>query len=340
VGTLNGPTPASLVIVTYESAIHLPHLLDALAADPAGAAEVIVVDNASGDNSAAIADSAGATVIRMTTNEGFAAACHVGADAASQPVLVFLNPDTVPHEGWLPPLVAAVEGSGVGAASSTIELATAPGHFNTSGGALTYYGVAWATDVGEPIGGGGDVVETPFPSGAAMAMTADMWRQMGGFRADFFLYQEDADLGWRLRMRGLRSVRVPASVVAHDYDFTRNPDKMFHLERNRLLMLRANYRTSTLVLLVPALLFVELGVLVIAVRDGWAGAKIRSWGAAWRGRKQNASWRRSIIRTVDDGAILATMETSPSGVTQMQVPLARFVGWLLAAYVRLVRLIV
>ncbi len=339
-GILSGPTPVSIVIVSYESAADLPELLGALAADAEGPAEVIVVDNASADNSAAVAEAAGAIVIRMPSNVGFSAGCHAGADLASNDTVVFLNPDTVPRAGWLPPLVDALTLPSVGAACATLELMDRPGHFNSSGGALTYYGVAWATDVGTPIPKELDPVETPFPSGAAMAIKVDTWRELGGYRPDFFMYHEDSDFGWRLRLRGLRSVRVPASVVAHSYEFERNEYKMFYLERNRLMMLRANYRGLTLALLAPVLGAVELGILIIAIRDGWGDAKVRSWKGAWRARKATKAWRASIVRTVTDGDILASMQSSPAGASQVRVPAARLVGWLLGGYLRFVRLFV
>lgn len=333
-------TPVSVVIVSFESAAHLPQLLETLATDSEGPAEVIVVDNASTDDSAAIAAEAGATVIRMPSNVGFAAGCHAGADLAGNDTVVFLNPDTVPRAGWLPPLVDALALPSVGAACATLELLERPGHFNSSGGALTYYGVAWATDVGAPMPTELDPIETPFPSGAAMAIKIDTWRELGGYRPDFFMYHEDSDLGWRLRLRSLRSVRVPASVVAHSYEFERNEYKMFYLERNRLMMLRANYRGLTLALLAPVLVAVEVGILIIAIRDGWGGAKVRSWKGAWRARQATKAWRESIVRTVTDGDILQSMQSSPAGASQVRVPAARFVGWLLSGYLRLVRLFV
>ena len=339
-GILSGPTPVSIVIVAYESAAYLPTLLEALATDKDGAAEVIVVDNASRDDGADIAEASGATVIRLPSNVGFSAGCHVGADAAANTTVVFLNPDTVPTPGWLPPLIDALALPSVGAACATLELADRPGRFNSSGGALTYYGIAWATDLGEPIPPESDPVETPFPSGAAMAMRLETWKELGGYRPDFFMYHEDSDLGWRLRLRSLRSVRVPASVVAHSYEFERNEYKMFYLERNRLMMLRSNYRGVTLALLAPVLIAVEVGVLIIAIRDGWGGAKVRSWKGAWRGRKATKEWRGSILRTVTDGDILAGMQSSPAGASQVRVPAARFVGWLLGGYLRFVRLFV
>jgi GT2 family glycosyltransferase len=281
------------------------------------------------------------TWVPLGENTGFGAGCHAGAERARNDVVAFLNPDAVPAPGWLPPLVAALEGAGVGAAMATVELAGEPGHFNTSGGRLTYYGLAWVSDYGVPIPEEDAPVEVAFPSGTAMAMTKAVWERMGGFRRGLFLYHEDTDLGWRLRLRGLRSVRVPGSRVAHDYSFDRNRDKLFYLERNRLVLLASNYRGPTLAVLAPALALVEAGVLAVALRDGWLRTKL----AAWRGflalRCEWRAARRAVAenRTVGDAALLETMDTTLAGMRVPTVRLPRGLGVVdavLAAYLRLV----
>jgi GT2 family glycosyltransferase len=322
VGDLTGPTSASVIIVTYNSALHLGRLFAALAADDQGPAEVIVVDNASSDDGADLAERAGARVVRLEQNEGFAIGCHVGVEVANQGVVVFLNPDTVPSPGWLLPLLAALDLPGVGAASPTIDLTAQAGRFNTSGGGMTFYGLAWASDLGTPIDDATEPATVPFPSGAAVAMRRSTWAQLGGFRRDFFMYYEDADLGWRMRMRGLRSVRVPTSVVAHDYDFGRNPDKLYRLERNRLLALRANYRRGTRVLLGPALWIANRGITFVALRDGWWRRRV---AAAWSARRSSPETnshyaRNQQERTVGDAAVIEALASGLDGMTQQSAP--------------------
>src|SRR6185437_9739033 len=80
------------VVVTHNSAGDLAGLL---ACEPLRAAfdRIVVVDNASTDESRAVAAEAGAEVIALAANEGFAAACNHGAAAARGELVAFLNPD-------------------------------------------------------------------------------------------------------------------------------------------------------------------------------------------------------------------------------------------------------
>lgn len=327
--------PVTVVVVTHNSASHLSPTLRALLDDPRGPAEILVVDNASTDESLRIAERHGVRSISFDHNQGFGAGCNAGAGAATQPLVAFINPDVHPSPGWLPPLVEVLREPGVGAVMPTIELADRPGHFNTSGGALTYVGLSWATDSGRPIPPEEHPVEVPFPSGAAFLISRDIFQALGGFREDFFMYVEDADLGWRLLLRDLRTLRVPRSRVSHDYHFLRNPGKLFYLERNRLRMLAANYRWDTLVALLPALLLTELGVAVVAARDGWLPAKLRSWGAllSQPGLLRRTHRQVQRGRLVGDAAVLRSLGADLGRMGQVRPPPGvGLAGGLLRAY--------
>lgn len=316
-------TPASVVIVTYNSQLHLEEALRALQDDPEGPTEVVVVDNGSTDLTAEVASGYEVRWLPLDENRGFGAACNAGAEKSAHDLIVFLNPDTVPAPGWLPPLAKALAEPAVGAATATVELAGQPGHFATSGGALTYFGLTWNTDSGLPIPPNLERKVVPFPVGAAMSMRRDLFELIGGFREELFLYLEDTDLGWRIRLRGLESVQVPESRVTHDYEFLRRHRlKLFYLERNRLNMLLANYRWSTLLLLSPVLAAVELGTLLLAVRDGWLKTKLAAWRGVWRQRHSalRAHRRAQSMRLVGDAAILRSMQTGLAGISQVNLP--------------------
>jgi len=332
----------SVIIVTHDSAELVGPVLDTL--EDEEAAEVIVVDSASTDDTLAIVDrhigdKRRVRLIARDENIGFAEGAHVGADAAAGDVLVFLGHDTVPQPGWLSPLVAAATKDGIGAAMATIEDAEAPGTFNTSGGHLTYFGLAWVSDLGETIPGEeSGLLPVPFPSGAAMAITRARWEQFGGFRRGFFMYHEDTDLGWRLRLADLDVVRVAESRVLHRYDFARSPQKLFWLERNRRALLDTNYRRPTRIILAPAFLMVDAGIWLVARRDGWADERRRASVPEPGGRSSRRAARMLVEdnRRVGDSVILRSMESSISGIPQVKPPRgSALVDRMLGAYLRM-----
>ena len=310
----------SVVIVTHQSEAFVGRVLDLLAADDDGPDEIIVVDNASTDSTRQIVEREGVRLVALDENIGFAGGCHAGVEASSGDTVVFIGHDTHPRPGWIPPLVAAVSDPHIGAAMATIDQADDPDAFNTSGGHLTYYGIAWVSDLGSPIPATEpQLVDVAFPSGAAMAIRRDTWDRFGGFRHSLFMYHEDTDLGWRLRLAGLRVVRASESRVGHDYDFSRTPAKMFWLERNRRILLATNYRTSTRVVLAPAFLAADVGVTIVAVRDGWITQKMKAWRDTWRSRSRWLPDRQvtASLRTIGDAPILETMDWSVTDITQV-----------------------
>jgi glycosyltransferase involved in cell wall biosynthesis len=93
-----------VVVVTYASAEHLEPCLRALP----DWCSVVVVDNASPDDSADIAERCGARVVRNPDNRGFAAAANQGVALGSNELVLLLNPDAVVDERSLCALVDAL----------------------------------------------------------------------------------------------------------------------------------------------------------------------------------------------------------------------------------------
>ena len=310
------------VIVTHNSKAHVEANLTRLLDDPAGPEQVLVVDNASTDATLDIVRRYPVDLVALDTNTGFPAGCNTGAARARHDVLVFLNPDTEPHPGWLPPVLIALDEPGVGAAQPVIDLTYRPGCYFTSHSELTYLGFAWSTDAGRPIPPDVAMSDVAFPSGAALAIKRSTFEALGGFREGYFLYLEDVDLGWRLRLKGLRSVQVPGARISHDYDFERHETKMYYLERNRLRMVLANYQRSTRRLLAPALVAVELGVVAAALKNHWFGDKLRAWRDLWRLRSsiRVEAAQTAAQRRVSDADMIASMGAAFTGITQISLP--------------------
>ncbi len=250
--------------------------------------QVIVVDNGGGPEIALAAARDGVTVISPGRNLGFAAGCNEGARHASGEERVFLNPDTVVAPGALAELVRPLEDSTIGIVSARLRLLDRPELLNSAGNEVHVTGIAWAGLYGEPAERVTELRDVAFPTGAAMAIRRELFEELGGFTEELFMYQEDLELGWRVRLRGLRVVVNPAADVYHEYEFGRNPGKHYLLERNRLVFVLSSYSPRLLLLLSPVLASTEAAMLLLAVKEGWARDKLAGWG--WLIR--NVGWLR------------------------------------------------
>src|SRR4051794_27147416 len=194
----------AFVTVTYNSAAELARLAASIERHLPGA-PLLVVDNASVDDSRAVAERAGATVIALDTNRGFGAAANAGVAAIDAPVTILVNPDVELVDDSLASLAARAEpgrllaplllnddgsrqdnahplpASGATAVYSLIPGAALPGPLRRRvepWQAGTPRRVGWAT-------------------AACLVARTDTLRELGPFDASIFLYAEDLELGLR-----------------------------------------------------------------------------------------------------------------------------------------------
>ena len=181
-------------------------------------------------------------LVRNAENVGFGAACNQAAGARRAAAhLAFLNHDSVPEPGWLAALVAGADDDpGVGAVAG--DRAACPTARQHGGNRLHYLGFSWAPAGGEPPRG------PPYEMRPARAPRCScrarrLRARSAASGSELFLYCEDTDLSWRLRLAGCGRGRA-RGALEHDYEFGAQPEKLFQLERNRLLVLRANYEAG------------------------------------------------------------------------------------------------
>jgi N-acetylglucosaminyl-diphospho-decaprenol L-rhamnosyltransferase len=307
----------AVVTVLYRCEKYMPGLLASIAEVdyPRDRLELHLVDNGAGEGSLAAARREIArlgerlppvVVHEPGGNLGFAAGNNLGLRAAVERGVDYaflLNPDATFEPPALRAAVAVAEGrADVGAVQSLLVLGDAPEQVNTSGNHIHFLGFGY---VGGYLSARAAVSSEPrdiaFASGACVLLPVPVLKRVGLFDETLWLYHEDLDLGWRIRVAGLRSLVAPASVCRHHYEFSRATSKWYWMERNRWIVVLKNYRLATLLLLLPALLLADLGLLVMAARAGWLGAKLRSlgwflrpsaWRYLWRGRHAVAAIRR------------------------------------------------
>ena len=129
------------------------------------------------------------------------------------------NPDTVVEEGAIAQLERAVEDPAVGIAMARLRLLDEPEKLNSSGIEVHVTGIGWAGGYGEPAESITEVRDIAAPSGTAMAVRTETFRELGGFAEELFMYLEDLELGWRARLAGYRNVIDPAADVLHEYEY-------------------------------------------------------------------------------------------------------------------------
>ena len=309
-------TLVSVVVVNYNGADALERCLRALLADSGQVeTEILVVDNASWDGSAAIAERLGAEhdslrLIRSETNRGYPGAVNFALPQARGEHVAVLNMDVVVGDGWLEPLVAFLESNpDTGAVCPLIVLESDPGRINAAGQNVHPTALGFNRWLDKPRERAGkDPVRVSGLHGAAFVVRRELLERLGGWDDTGFLYHEDVELSWLLRLAGKDIHCVPASTVSHDYHLTMFPDKLFLLERNRWKMLLSNLRGRTRLALSPLLALSELMMwgYCLLRGPGFLRAKWRSYG--WlRAHAEDVRHRRREIaplRRSSDWAVL------------------------------------
>jgi GT2 family glycosyltransferase/glycosyltransferase involved in cell wall biosynthesis len=235
---------------------------------PADRLELVVVDNASGDGSAArIRDAVPhAVLVESGTNLGFAGGCNLGAARARGEFLGFINNDARPAVNWITAAVETLEReTGVAAVASKV-LDWDGERIDYVDGSLTWYGMGYKRECEQPDTGEWDTAkDVLFATGAAMFVRADVYRAVDGFDDRYFMFYEDVDLGWRLNLLGWRVRYVPTSVAYHRHHASMKSygpwREHYLLERNALFSLYKNLGDELLAKALPA-------ALLLAVRRG------------------------------------------------------------------------
>jgi N-acetylglucosaminyl-diphospho-decaprenol L-rhamnosyltransferase len=269
----------AVAIVTFDNAGQIGATLRALEEQLEERDDLILVDNASRDGTAAAARAASprARVLEQGTNLGFAGGCHAAAAASSAPLLLFLNPDAEPAPGCLAALRSvAAERPDWGAWQALVTM-DGGAAINTAGNVTHFLGMGWAGRCGHPVGEAPSAPEeVSFASGAALAVRREAWEALGGFEPRYFMYGEDLDLCLRLRLSGWRVGIAPAARVEHRYEFSKGGRKWYLLERNRWWTVLGVYPAALLLLLLPALLLAELALLAVAWKGSWLPQKLHA----------------------------------------------------------------
>jgi len=304
----------SLIVVNYNGGVSLLSCLEALISDPYSAREIIVVDNASTDQSPIILKDMSARhpnfiVVWSKQNLGYAGGVNLALGVAHGSYVAVLNMDVVVDSGWLAPLIAFLENHPkVGAVNPLIALSDGK-RINALGQSVHPTGLGFNSHLGRLVESiGSEPVPVSGIQGGAFVIRRILLERMGGMDQTGFLYHEDVNLSWLLHLMGFDLYCVPQSVVRHDYVLSMYPAKLHLLERNRWAMLLAYLHRSTLILLIPAFIATEILTWGYCLLRGWSfmRAKLASYRWVLNHRQQIAERRRlaESLRVLPDRKLL------------------------------------
>ena len=286
--------------------------------------KLIFVDNASTDKSCEMIreklvarsgdDFPEVTFFPSEENTGFAKGNNLGINHALLDGVDYVylhNNDAKLHKDCIKEAVALAESDEkIGSVQSTMCLWQNPDVINSTGGVVHFLGFGFVRDNGSRL----DTVqhedgeEIAYASGAAVLYRASALQEVGLLDSYLFLYHEDLELGWRLRLAGYKNVLSTNSIAYHHYEFKRSIQKFFWMERNRGLVHFSHLRWRTILILLPWLIGLEMGLFVLAIKGGWIKEKAfvyrewlhpRNWGYVRRKRKES-----HLIRQVSDAEIM------------------------------------
>jgi hypothetical protein len=213
----------SVIIVNFNGEVMIGDCVNALRKQTYDDFEIIIVDNASSDNSLKAIHqflhetpiSVPVKIIPLSTNVGFAGGNIEGLQHASGNYIALLNNDTEPDEIWLEELARGLdEHSNVGICASKL-ICHNSNNVDSAGDGFSKMLKGFKIGEGESSENF-DHKKNVFGACAGAALyKRKMLEQIGFLDNDFFLIHEDTDLNFRAQLAGWKVLYIPTAVVYH-----------------------------------------------------------------------------------------------------------------------------
>ncbi|MBI4858853.1 MAG: glycosyltransferase family 2 protein [Candidatus Riflebacteria bacterium] len=301
----------SVIVLNWNGADHLAPCLESVRRLTFPRRDLWLVDNASQDDSAdrAERDFPEIGLIRNSTNLGYAGGNNVGFRSTRGDLVLLVNNDTVLDPDAVEPLVESFERDpDLASGAPRLLYYDRPDVINSAGLEIRADCQPSSRGMGQPDGERfREPTEVFGAHGACVMYRRSALERVGVFDEEFFAYNEEFDLAWRLRLAGYRAGYVPASRVLHReaMSLRQRPDRILYLmERNRIWAMVKNLGWGTLVRRLPRLLLAEVQALrhCVGIRTA---VPLRARWDALKGLPGMLGKRRRVqgLRVVPDRAI-------------------------------------
>ncbi len=354
------PKEVGIILINYQdyAARFLNACRDSLRAQdyPAELMNIYIVDNASTPETLEYLKTNYPEARILTRPDGnYAAANNLGLNQATSDgceYLVTVNMDTETAPNWLSELVKALDRNSEAAiAQSKILLFPRPEEarenprVNSLGNIIHFLGFGFTSGYGETDG---EITGYPeikgYASGCSFIIRAEVFKKIGGYMEEFYMYHDDLELSLKVRLAGYKIVLAPQSIIFHKYEFSRSVRMFYYMERNRYLTLLIFYPARLFLLVGLAGAAMDIVMFFYSIFGGRLKEELKIWGYfcrystyvkicdARRGVKKNSVVKFSEIARDFSGRIEFQEITNP---------LLKYIGNpLLAWYWRLIRRII
>jgi GT2 family glycosyltransferase len=286
----------SIIIVNWNGEGLLRECLESLCRQVYDHFEIIVVDNASTDNSVELVrdEYPHVRLIRLPQNQGFAGGNIEGFRMAKGEYIALFNNDAVAAPNWLQELVIAMnEDERVGICASKLLMQHQPDRIDSAGDGCVTSGHGFKRGNWETSP---SYAERRYVFGACAA--AALYRRkmiddVGFFDEDFFINCEDTDLNFRAQLMGWKCVYVPRAVVLHKVSATvsgLSDHGLYYSSRNDECVWIKNMPTALMIRYFHHKVIQELGTIsYFCVKKG-------KWGPVLRGKRDAILMLPQLLR--------------------------------------------
>ena len=280
----------SIVIPHYNGKEIISRCIKSIEESSKKSNEIIVVDNASTDDSISYVEQKfpNVTIIKSSKNLGYAGGCNLGAKKAKNEYLIFLNNDTVVENGWDEMLILGFDNNRVSSVQPKIKNLLNKTHFDyagASGGFIDVFCYPFCRgrifNTIERDKGQYDLRTNIFwASGAGFATKKDIFFKAGMFDTKLFAHMEEIDYHWRCQMMGYKIIACPDSVIFHEGGATlsyKSYKKTYLNHRNSIILFLTNHNLRTCLYLIFPRLLLQLGSIIrdfVMIKPGHAIAQI------------------------------------------------------------------
>lgn len=307
----------SVIIVNWNGGGMLQRCLETVFQQTLQDIEVILVDNASTDDSLELVEQRWPSVriIHMEENKGFAVANNLAAQSAHGTWIALLNSDAFPEPHWLESLIDASQThSGLFFFASCQIQADDSGKIDGTGDQYNIGGIAWRRQHNEPMNKAVSVMDEVFGAcGASAFYPRDAFLGVGGFDESFFSYLEDVDLSFRLRLQGYRCMYVPDARVLHVGSASLGRESEFaiyHSLRNMVWVYFKNMPTPYFWIYLPVHMVMSFGYSSLYALCCCPWVSLRAMRDALLGLPSTLAARKVIqsTRNIDPAEVIRMMK--------------------------------